>query len=167
MGLADGGNRIHIGRESGERSAIATNRTKTPGRFTAAAALLALVACSGTRSDGSAAQPPPQAAPGAPAPSPQDTGSLLLSVHLVGDARGTVTASGATLTCSALVGEAATATRMCWALVPSASPPRTVRLEASPEGPDARFSGWGGNCSGVAACELSMSGAASVTAGFT
>jgi hypothetical protein len=88
-------------------------------------------------------------------------------VQLVGDARGTVTASGATLACSAVVGDAATGTRMCWALVPAASPPRIVRLEASPEGPDARFSGWGGSCAGAAACELSMSGAATVTASFT
>jgi hypothetical protein len=136
---------------------------------TAAVALAALAACSGSRPDGSsAAQPSAPVAAGTTVPAPQESGgSLLLSVQLVGDARGTVTAAGASLTCSALAGDPAGGARMCWALVPAASPPRTVRLEAIPEGPDARFSGWGGSCSGAVSCELSMSAAAAVTAGFT
>ena len=94
-------------------------------------------------------------------------GSLLLSVQLLGDAPGTVTASGAALACSALQGDGSTGARMCWALVPASSPPRTVRLTATPGGPDARFSGWGGNCAGATSCDLAMAGAASVTAVFT
>ena len=71
-------------------------------------------------------------------------GSMLLSVQLLGDASGTVTASGVALTCSALQGDASTTARLCWALVPASTPPRMIRLTASPGGPDARFSGWGG-----------------------
>jgi hypothetical protein len=94
-------------------------------------------------------------------------GSLLLSVQLLGDAAGTVTASGVALECSALQGDPSTSSRLCWALVPASTPPRAVRLMASPAGPDARFSGWGGSCAGAGACDLTMSGAASVTAVFT
>ncbi|MEY2669244.1 MAG: Pectate lyase superfamily protein, partial [Pseudomonadota bacterium] len=95
------------------------------------------------------------------------SGSILLSVQLLGDASGTVTAPGVGLTCSAIQGDASGTSRLCWALVPASTPPKVVRLTATPGGPDARFSGWGGSCVGAGTCDLTMAGAASVTAVFT
>jgi hypothetical protein len=128
----------------------------------AAAAAASVAACAAGKSE-----PAAPSAPGETASAGGTAGSLLLSVQLLGDAAGTVTASGAVLTCSALQGDVSTGARLCWALVPAASPPRTVRLTATPGGPDARFSGWGGSCTGATSCDLAMAGAATVTAAFT
>lgn len=129
-----------------------------------AVAAAALAGCAAGHADPS----PPSTVGETPSPAGGSTaGSILLSVQLIGDADGTVTASGASLECSALQGDPAATSRLCWALVPASRPPRVVRLLASPGGPDARFSGWGGSCAGSGACDLTMSGAASVTAVFT
>ncbi|MBS1110199.1 MAG: hypothetical protein H6Q88_2191 [Anaeromyxobacteraceae bacterium] len=135
---------------------------RVPGIVALAVLATALSSCTGARSGPSAGSTSPGAAAGG-----STAGSMLLSVQLLGDASGTVTASGIPLTCSVLQGDAPTTARMCWALVPSSTPPRMVRLTASPDGPDARFSGWGGSCAGAGACDLTMWGAASVTAVFT
>ncbi|MEI6223125.1 MAG: glycosyl hydrolase family 28-related protein [Deltaproteobacteria bacterium] len=140
------------------------DQTRRPGRAPAPMLLLfaALSGCTSATSDpstGSAA-----AASGQPVPT---TGTALLSVQMLGDASGTITASGVPLTCSALQGDVASTARLCWALVPTTSPPRVVRLTALPGGPDARFSGWGGSCAGAGTCDVTMAGAASITAVFT
>lgn len=121
----------------------------------------ALSSCTGSRPEPSAAAPSPGAAGGT------GDGSVLLSVQLLGDASGTVTAPGVGLTCSGIQGDASGTSRLCWALLPASTPPRVVRLTATPGGPDARFSGWGGSCAGAGSCDLTMAGAASVTAVFT
>ncbi|HET8723764.1 MAG TPA: glycosyl hydrolase family 28-related protein [Anaeromyxobacteraceae bacterium] len=139
-------------------------------RFAALHALLlpALVAGAAACSSGAS----PAATSPAPSPSPASPGvatavqaSALLSVQIVGDAEGAVTATGAVLTCSALQGAAEPA-RLCWALVPLTTPPQGVRLTASPGAGGARFAGWGGSCSGSRPCDLTMTAAASVTALF-
>ncbi len=106
-------------------------------------------------------------APSTAGETPASDGSLLLSVQLAGDAPGTVTAAGVTLTCSPVQGDPGGTGRLCWALVPRSSPPRTLRLTASPGSPDARFAGWSGSCTGAGTCDVAMAGAVSVSALFT
>ena len=77
-----------------------------------------------------------------------------LSVTLAGTSTGTVTSSPAGLSC---------ATGTCSQFF---TPGATVTLIATP-GSNSTFAGWGAPCSGTGTCEVTLSGATSVTATFT
>lgn len=80
-------------------------------------------------------------------------GSYTLSVTRAGNATGSVTAASGGLSCG----------DVCSATYTGGS---TVSLTATP-GPNARFAGWGGACSGTGSCVVGMVAARHVTATFT
>ena len=78
---------------------------------------------------------------------------VLLTISKIGTGNGTVTAGGSGFSCGAI----------CSTLIASGA---TVSFTAAAD-PNSTFTGWSGACSGVGACTITMSAAATVTAAFT